>query len=159
MEASPLCPRCREHFQKGRLLEVKVHICSRCEGLLVKQGVLLTLLERLIENIDFQDHRNQKFSDSGEFHNVERCPLCESKMESFGYMGDNSTTISQCVMCYETWIENRKLFDMASMLYQSKRIIEKNNSDLEKFKLQAVKQNSVNFFIAGFLLGMVVGGE
>src|SRR5690606_27163401 len=118
MEASPLCPRCREPFQKGRLLEVKVHICSQCEGLLVKQGVLLTLIERLIESIDYQGHGNQKRSNSGEFHSVERCPLCESKMESFCYMGDDSATISQCIMCYETWIENGRIIDMASMLYR-----------------------------------------
>ncbi|MCG8378989.1 MAG: zf-TFIIB domain-containing protein [Proteobacteria bacterium] len=109
------CPRDRSKLEEGNFHEVPVMHCPQCDGVLIKQMSLMTLLTEMAKELS-QDislvSEIEPVPDKGD--NVS-CPGCYSVMDNYGYMGSKNIMIDSCGQCAVLWIDTDELVAMCFM--------------------------------------------
>jgi len=108
------CPRCREPLEAcggGS----SIHRCTSCDGALVAQSALQSLLEALAEDLKNEECLNDvilQIPDKGARVN---CPQCGSPMENYGYLSSDKVQIDGCSNCSVVWTDTDELGVMAAL--------------------------------------------
>ena len=85
--ANQKCPRDDQCLEEGEFHSIPVLHCPECDGIMVKQASLMTLINEMAAELNQDitlDSEIESVPDKGP--NVS-CPNCYSSMDNYGYMG------------------------------------------------------------------------
>ena len=152
------CPRCDIPLQNGTYENKKAHLCSQCNGVLIWQRDLITILYRLSHDIANEislDYEIDCVEDRGGNLN---CPICRKAMDRHGYMGSNKVIIDTCSDCWAIWVDPLELGQMSLMHARTMRRAEHRRRLSEQTSVDIVTAHMVSKAIQrAFLLGYILG--
>lgn len=89
-----LCPRCEQPLEPGG--GSTFFRCTACDGALVAQSALLSLLEALAEDLKQDGCLNDVVVAIPDKKGRVACPQCGSQMENYGYLSSDKVHIDGC---------------------------------------------------------------
>lgn len=143
--ADTICPRDAHRLQQGEFHTVPLMHCAECDGVLIKQPSLMTLLLEMAKELAIEisfEAEIDLIEDKGA--NLD-CPACHEPMQNYGYMGARHVMIDSCGACTTLWIDANELATMCIMneranqrLKQHQDSIKEHSNQLDKYVLQDV---------------------
>jgi len=91
-------------------------------GILLKQKILTTLLDRLAPEFASFIDINSSIKAVPDKSPINRCPSCGHKTDHYGYMEANIAMVDFCTSCHLIWVDTDELQAMAKMYVQFHKI-------------------------------------
>jgi Zn-finger nucleic acid-binding protein len=163
MKATCCCPRDASVLNPGTFLDVPIHLCPTCQGSLVEQVRMHSLLDAISKELQRTiplDAPLDKVPDKGP--NLQ-CPMCSLHMENYGYMGAHFVMVDACHACRLLWLDTAELAAMSLQFARTTRRIDMSHMQAESRRLESNRSHhSLNvanmvsrMMITGFVLGTV----
>ena len=99
------CPVCREPLVSALLSNLPVLSCTRCHGILFRQGDFAMLVKHLRANPWGPDELRMKPLDRKHLTRHIDCPQCHNPMNTHPYYGPGNVVIDNCVNCGLVWLD------------------------------------------------------
>ena len=103
------CPRCRRQLRGGSYSEVRLAICESCDGTLVRQRDLPSLLAKIATDLAGAIGAAIDVPAVPDKGAGVSCPLCEQAMENHGYLSTRKVIIDTCSSCRAVWFDSEEL--------------------------------------------------
>ncbi len=116
-----LCPECGETLVVGELGGTDLLKCKKCEGILLYQTDLLSVLRQRMAEVTAPPKKKERL-DPAELERRLRCPMCEGALDVHPYYGPGRVIIDTCPECQVIWLDRGEMDTIArASVFETKR--------------------------------------
>jgi len=122
------CPACENSLHDLNLHQVKVAVCSQCQGVWFDKQALKEVVDQIIakENIATTEtqflFQSREIFKPNEQEGLRACPQCDMIMKKLNYAYDSNVFIDKCGQCEGVWTDKGELEAIAEHTKHDPRI-------------------------------------